>query len=127
MRADSSIWEVHQPGKHYAYTTLAAARGFCDMAALAKKAGKAADVAHYAMLSQKVNTAFQSAFLDQQMALGGSIEGLSAQKYYDGSVAEAFDWNLLADFGGADRDGDARRCSTTCASTRAASSATTTG
>ena len=34
------------------------------------------------------------------MALGGSIEGLSAQKYYDGSVAEAFDWNLLADFGG---------------------------
>jgi hypothetical protein len=52
------------------------------------------------MLSQKVNTAFQSAFLDQQMALGGSIEGLSAQKYYDGSVAEAFDWNLLADFGG---------------------------
>jgi len=25
---------------------------------------------------------------------------LSAQKYYDGSVAEAFDWNLLADFGG---------------------------
>ena len=100
VRADSSIWEVHQPGKHYAFTTMAAARGFCDMAGMAKKAGKDADVSHWAMLSQKVDTALQSAFLDQQMALGGSIEGLSAQKYYDGSVAEAFDWNLLADFGG---------------------------
>ena len=79
---------------------MAAARGFCDMAAMAKKAGKTADVTHYAMLSAKVNAAFQSAFIDPQMALGGSIEGLSAQKYYDGSVAEAFDWNLLADFGG---------------------------
>jgi len=95
VRADSSIWEVHQPGKHYAFTTLAAARGFCDMAAMAAKAGKASDVTHYAMLSGKVNTALQSAFIDQQMALGGSIEGLSAQKYYDGSVAEAFDWNLI--------------------------------
>ena len=37
VRADSSIWEVHQPGKHYAFTTMAAARGFCDMAAMAKK------------------------------------------------------------------------------------------
>jgi GH15 family glucan-1,4-alpha-glucosidase len=100
VRADSSIWESHQPGKHYAFTTMAAARGFCDMAAMANKASKAADVTHFAMLSQKVNAAFQSAFLDQQMALGGSIEGLSAQKYYDGSLAEAFDWNLLADFGG---------------------------
>ncbi len=100
VRADSSIWEVHQPGKHYAFTTMAAARGFCDMAAMAQKASKPSDVTHYAMLSGKVNAAFQSAFVDQQMALGGSIEGLSAQKYYDGSVAEAFDWNLLADFGG---------------------------
>lgn len=100
MRADSSIWEVHQPGKHYAFTTLAAARGLCDVAALAKKAGNTTDQSHYAMLSSKINTAFQSAFLDPQMALAGSIEGLSQQKYYDGSVAEAFDWNLLADFTG---------------------------
>ena len=100
MRADSSIWEVHQPGKHYAFTTMAAARGLCDVAALAKKAGKATDVTHYATLSQKVNAAFQATFLDAQMALAGSTEGLSQQKYYDGSVAEAFDWNLLADFAG---------------------------
>jgi GH15 family glucan-1,4-alpha-glucosidase len=100
MRADSSIWEVHQPGKHYSFTTMAAARGLCDVAALAKKAGNSTDQSHYATLSAKINTALQSAFLDPQMALAGSIEGLSQQKYYDGSVAEAFDWNLLADFGG---------------------------
>ena len=36
IRADSSIWEVHDANKrHYAYTTLSAARGFCDMAAMA--------------------------------------------------------------------------------------------
>ena len=80
MRADSSIWEVHQPGKHYAFTTMAAARGFCDMAALAAKAAKPSDVSHYAMLSGTVNAAFQSGFLDQQMALGGSIEGLVGAK-----------------------------------------------
>jgi GH15 family glucan-1,4-alpha-glucosidase len=101
VRADSSIWEVHQPGKHYAYTTMAAARGLCDMAAMSKRAGKTADVTKWAALSAKVNSAFQSAFVDPQMALGGSIEGISQQKYYDGSIAEAFTWNLLADFKGA--------------------------
>src|SRR5262249_38548599 len=105
MRPDSSIWEVHQPGKHYLYTTMAATRGLCDLAAMAKKAGNAADQTHYAMTSQKMNTTLQAAFLDAQMALGGSIEGLSQPggmmpKYYDGSAAEAFDWNLLGDFSG---------------------------
>ncbi|MDB4967959.1 MAG: hypothetical protein JWN44_3648 [Myxococcales bacterium] len=100
VRADSSIWEVHQPGKHYAFTTMAAARGLCDMAAMSKRAGKSADVTKWAALSSKINTAFQSAFVDPQMALGGSIEGISQQKYYDGSVAEAFTWNLFADFKG---------------------------
>jgi GH15 family glucan-1,4-alpha-glucosidase len=100
MRPDSSIWEVHQPGKHYAYTTMAAARGFCDVAALAKRAGKNDDVSHYSALSAKVKHALVSTFVDPQMALGGSLEGLSAQVYYDGSLAEAFLWNLLPDLTG---------------------------
>ena len=42
LGTDSSIWEVHEAKKrHYAYTTLTAARGFCDMAGIAKKANKA--------------------------------------------------------------------------------------
>src|SRR2546430_16451140 len=88
VRADSSIWEVHQPGKHYAFTTMAAARGFCDMAAMAKKGGKSADVTHYAMLWQKVNAGVQPSFLDPQMGLAGSIEGLPGQKTYHCSTPE---------------------------------------
>src|SRR5262249_23630201 len=90
MRADSSGWESHQPGKHYLYTTMAATRGLCDMAALAKKANKASDQSHYAQLSGKIKNAFMSSFLDRQMALGGSIEGLQGGHYYDGSAAEVF-------------------------------------
>ncbi len=60
MRADSSIWESHQPGKHYAYTTLAAARGFCDMAAISAKAGKHDDTPHYQELAGRVRAAIAS-------------------------------------------------------------------
>jgi GH15 family glucan-1,4-alpha-glucosidase len=43
-KADSSIWEVHDENKkHFAYTTLATIRGFCDFAQLASKAGKSSD------------------------------------------------------------------------------------
>jgi len=100
MRADSSIWEVHQPGKHYAYTTMAAARGLCDLGALAHKSSHADDATHYAMVAAKMKAAFVGAFVDPQMALGGSIEGLQQQKYYDGSLAEAFTWSLLPDLKG---------------------------
>ncbi|HWE26912.1 MAG TPA: hypothetical protein VHB97_02870, partial [Polyangia bacterium] len=100
VRADSSIWEVHQPGKHYAYTTMAAARGFCDLAALAQKRGKATDVTHYATLSSTVRSAFYTRFADPQMALGGSVEGLASKVYYDGALAEAFNLDLLPDYSG---------------------------
>lgn len=100
VRADSSIWEVHQPGKHYAYTTMAAARGFCDLAALAQKSGKASDVSHYAALSSTVKSAFYTRFADPTMALGGSVEGLAAKVYYDGALAEAFNLDLLPDYSG---------------------------
>jgi GH15 family glucan-1,4-alpha-glucosidase len=100
VRADSSIWEVHQPGKHYAYTTMAAARGLCDFAALAQTNGKASDVTHYATLAAKVKSAFWSRFADPQLALGGSVEGLAAHRYYDGALAEAFNLDLLPDYSG---------------------------
>jgi GH15 family glucan-1,4-alpha-glucosidase len=100
--ADSGIWEVHDQNKrHFAYTTLAAARGFCDMAAIAKRAGNAADVTKFQGLATKVKTGFLGAFVDPQGALAGSIEGLSSGKYFDGAVAEAFDWNVLDDWQGA--------------------------
>ena len=98
-KADSSIWEVHDGNKqHFAYTSLAAARGFCDMAVLAQKSG--ADPSHYQGLTSKARTAILSAFVDPKGALGGSLEELSTTHYYDASVVEAFNWNLLPDFTG---------------------------
>jgi GH15 family glucan-1,4-alpha-glucosidase len=100
VKADSSIWEVHDAKKrHYAYTTMAAARGFCDFAAVAQKAGKP-DAAKYQQLSQKTKTAFLSAFADPQGALAGSLEELSTGQYLDAAVVEAFTWNILPDFKG---------------------------
>jgi GH15 family glucan-1,4-alpha-glucosidase len=100
MGKDSSIWEVHDAKKrHYAYTTLTAARGLCDMAGIAKKANKA-DAAHYQDIAKKVREGFVASFVDPQGALAGSIEGLSQGKYIDGAVAEAFTWNILQDWKG---------------------------
>jgi GH15 family glucan-1,4-alpha-glucosidase len=101
VKADSGIWEVHDANKkHFAFTTMSAARGFCDLAALAKKLGKDADVTKYQALSAKVKAAFFGAFIDQQGALGGSLEGISNNMYYDGATAAAFTWNLLPDYTG---------------------------
>ncbi len=100
-KADSGIWEVHDQNKrHFAYTTLAAARGFCDMAVLAKKSGDLASVQKYKDLARKVTTGFYAAFADPQGALGGSVEGLQNNKYYDGALAEAFNWSVLTDYKG---------------------------
>ena len=100
MGADSSIWEVHDAKKrHYAFTTLTAARGVCDMAGIAKKANKS-ELAHYQDLSKKIRDGFTASFVDPQSALAGSIEGLMQGKYVDGAVAEAFNWNILQDWKG---------------------------
>jgi GH15 family glucan-1,4-alpha-glucosidase len=97
-KADSSIWEVHDQNKrHYAYTTMAAARGFCDAAAMAQKAGKP-EVAKFQGLAQKAKQGFLGAFADPQGALAGSLEELSTGRYLDGAVVEAFTWNILPDF-----------------------------
>ena len=56
---DSSIWEVHWNGqqKHFAYTTIAAARGLCAAADLATKAGDTASAAKYLAAGQKARDA----------------------------------------------------------------------
>ncbi len=98
VQEDSSIWEVHQQNKkHYAYTTLAAIRGFCDLAATAKILGRNDTVTSYSNLSQKARSAFWNLFLDQNGAIAGSIEELGINQYLDAAVVEAFTWNILSD------------------------------
>jgi GH15 family glucan-1,4-alpha-glucosidase len=101
VTADCSIWEVHDARKkHFAYTTLAAARGFCDMAGMAKLTSRDGDLKKYQDLEKKVREAFLSTYVDPQGALAGNIEELSTGQYIDAAVAEAFTWNILRDWKG---------------------------
>jgi hypothetical protein len=100
VKKDSGIWEVHQGyARHFAYTTLAAARGFCDMAALAKRLGKADDVQRYQALHAKVVAGFASYFKDANGAFVGSGpgEGKTSARI-DGAVVEVFTWNIVKDY-----------------------------
>ena len=78
-KADSSIWEVHDANKkHFAYTTLAAARGFCDLAGMSAKAQKG-DPAKWRTLAKKVQTAFLK--LDQSPAKAEILDLFGARKF----------------------------------------------
>ena len=95
--ADASIWEVHWGNRqHFLYTTATAARGLCDMATIARRAGKTEDVARYRQLAEKVTMAMRQNFIDSQRVLAGSLERLaSGNNYRDGAVVEAFTWSLI--------------------------------
>jgi hypothetical protein len=95
--ADASIWEVHWGNRqHFLYTTATAARGLCDMATLAKRAGRDADVAQYRQLADKITTAMKANFVDSNRIFAGSLERLaSGANYRDGSTIEAFNWSLV--------------------------------
>lgn len=95
--ADTSIWEVHWANRqHFLYTTAAAARGFCDMATLARRAGHDDDINKYKTLSEKAVAAIKGGFIDSNQVLAGSLEKLATgQNYHDGASAEPFDWNLI--------------------------------
>lgn len=95
--ADASIWEVHWGNRqHFLYTTASAARGLCDMATLARRAGKMDDVARYRMYAEKVTQAMRQNFVDSNRVLAGSLERLATgSNYRDGATIEAFTWSLI--------------------------------
>jgi MYXO-CTERM domain-containing protein len=96
--ADASIWEVHWGNRqHFLYTTAAAARGFCDMATLARRAGRDADIERYRALSEAAVEAMRTHFVDSNRVLAGSLEKLATgANYRDGATIEAFAWDLIA-------------------------------
>ncbi|HEX5063845.1 MAG TPA: glycoside hydrolase family 15 protein [Kofleriaceae bacterium] len=95
--ADASIWEVHWGNRqHFLYTTATAARGLCDMATLARRAGRMDDVARYRQLAEKVTMAMKQNFVDSNRVLAGSLERLAqGNNYRDGATVEAFTWSLI--------------------------------
>lgn len=96
-RADSSIWEVHdQNRQHFAYTSLALARGLCDFSRLATLQRRVDDAAHFGQLAQVVKEATQLDFTDEAGALGSSLESLANAAHHDAAVVEAINWDLLS-------------------------------
>jgi len=95
--ADASIWEVHWGNReHFLYTTATAARGFCDMATLARRAGRPDDIERYRALHEKAVTSMKSFFIDSNKVLAGSLERLArGSNYRDGATIEALTWNLV--------------------------------
>jgi GH15 family glucan-1,4-alpha-glucosidase len=95
--ADASIWEVHWGNRqHWLYTTAATARGFCDMATLARRAGRMEDVERYRGMAERAVASMRSAFIDSNRVLAGSLEKLAqGSNYRDGATVEAFTWNLI--------------------------------
>ena len=98
MKPDSSIWEVHQESaRHFAYTTLTAARGLCDFAWIAGRAGDARSAAHFASLSGKVRRAFLRSFTVAEGHLVAAVER-SRETDLDTALAEAFGLDVIQDF-----------------------------
>ncbi len=95
--ADSSIWEVHHGNRqHFLYTTATAARGFCDMATIARRANRMEDVERYRGLAEKARATIATLFIDSSRVLAGSLERLAqGNNYRDGSTVEAITWDLV--------------------------------
>ena len=93
---DTTIWEYHWDNrKHFAYTSLAAARGLCDFTELAHSVGDEAAVASYAPLASHLASGITT-LVDDKNVLGGSLEELhGGSGYLDAATVEAFNWDLL--------------------------------
>jgi hypothetical protein len=97
MKPDSSIWEVHQENaRHHAYTTMAAARGLCDFAWIAKRAGDSRSAAHFRALAEKVRMSFLRSFTVREGHLVAAIER-SRETDLDTALAEAFGLDVIRD------------------------------
>ncbi|MCA9637011.1 MAG: glycosyl hydrolase, partial [Myxococcales bacterium] len=98
IRADSSIWETHWQGRerHYAYTSLTAARGLCDAAALAERVGDQEKAALYADTAAGIRAAIADHLTDPKGMIAANLEELgSGEGYYDAAVWDAIAMGLF--------------------------------
>ena len=98
MRADSSIWETHWNGRqrHFAYTSITAARGLCDAAAIAERLGDAEHAAKYKSAGGALRAAIAEKLTDGDGALAASSEELAlGEGYWDAAVLDAIAMGLF--------------------------------
>ena len=102
IAADSSIWEVHWNGqqKRFTYTSLAAARGLCDAAAIAERLGETADATRFAAAGARIRDAVIERHTDARHALAQSREDLErGTGYIDAAAVEAVNWGVASPTG----------------------------
>jgi MYXO-CTERM domain-containing protein len=98
VRADSSIWETHWKGRerHFAYTSITAARGLCDAAAIATRMGDAEHAAKYQAAGEALRAAIATGLVDRSGALAANSEELAVgEGYWDAAVLDAIAMGLF--------------------------------
>lgn len=98
IRPDSSIWETHWNGRQraWAYTSLTAARGLCDAAALAERVGDAQRAARYRQAGESIRRAMAEKLTDSNWALASNLEELRRGRgYWDTAGFDAFAFELF--------------------------------
>lgn len=98
IRPDSSIWETHWQGRErsWAYTSITAARGLCDAAALAERAGHTALTTRYRESGRKLRKAIAERLTDSAYALASNTRELAQGRgYSDAAVMDAIAMGLF--------------------------------
>ncbi|MEZ4300944.1 MAG: glycoside hydrolase family 15 protein [Polyangiaceae bacterium] len=98
IRKDSSIWETHWNGRErwWAYTSITAARGLCDAAAIAERKGDTALAAKYRDAGRAVRESIAKSLLDGDGAIASNVEELqSGSGHFDAAVLDAIAMGLF--------------------------------
>jgi MYXO-CTERM domain-containing protein len=98
ISADSSIWEVHWNGRQrrFTYTSLAAVRGLCEAAEMARGRGDDDAAMRYQTTAESIRAALISRHTDRRGALVQSAEDLIAgHNYVDAATVEAINWGIV--------------------------------
>jgi GH15 family glucan-1,4-alpha-glucosidase len=98
IRQDSGPWERHLPGKQYAFTSIACARGLSDFAALGRKHG-ALEWQRYQVAAERIRLGIEQTLLIGGKYLKGNV-GARRQdeyEYLDAASFEAFGFGIFPD------------------------------
>ncbi|MCS6798160.1 MAG: hypothetical protein NZ898_06485, partial [Myxococcota bacterium] len=98
LRPDSSIWEVHWNGRQrrFTYSALAAVRGLCDVADLARAAGRLEAARRWRDAALGIRHALLERHRDRRGALGQSQEDVAIGHHYaDAAAIEGISWSVF--------------------------------
>ncbi len=98
IRKDSSIWETHWNGRErwWAYTSITAARGLCDAAAIAQRKGDTALAEKYGAAAIALREAIAKNLTAPTGAIASNVEELQVGNgHHDAAVLDAIAMGLF--------------------------------